>query len=133
VGTVTGYWSDFFVPSWMITLGLGLSFTPLAYAATAGVAPREAGLASGLVNTSRQIGGAVGLAALATVATTRTHDVLNAVGVLSAMTSGYTLAFRIASVIAIGAAAAALLVPARARSIVEVTGSVAPAVAPASD
>jgi EmrB/QacA subfamily drug resistance transporter len=113
LGVHTGYWSGFFVPSVLITLGLGLCFTPLAYAATAGVPPQEAGLASGLVNTSRQIGGAVGLAALATIATTRTHDVAGAVNQLVALTDGYTLAFRISAVIALAAVAAALLVPAK--------------------
>jgi predicted MFS family arabinose efflux permease len=111
LGVDTGYWSGFLVPSVLITLGLGLSFTPLAYAATAGVPPQEAGLASGLVNTSRQIGGAVGLAALATIATSRTHAVAAAVSGRLALTDGYTLAFRISAVIALGAAAAALLVP----------------------
>ncbi|MGO9912303.1 MAG: MFS transporter, partial [Acidimicrobiales bacterium] len=112
VGVLTGYWTGFFVPSVLVTLGLGLCFTPLAFAATAGVPPQEAGLASGLVNTSRQIGGAVGLAALATVATTRMIDLVGrGVGPLSAATSGYTEAFRISAVIALGAACAALLVP----------------------
>jgi EmrB/QacA subfamily drug resistance transporter len=114
LGVDTAYWSGFFLPSVLITLGLGLCFTPLAYTATAGVPPQEAGLASGLVNTSRQIGGAVGLAALATVATTRTLDVARVVNPLLALTDGYTLAFRISSVIALAAAAAALLVPAKA-------------------
>ena len=100
------------VPGVLITLGLGLSFTPLAYAATAGVPPNEAGLASGLVNTSRQIGGAVGLAVLATVATSRTHA-LAGMPIRLALTDGYTLAFRIGSIVALGAGLAALLVPAR--------------------
>jgi len=113
LGVHTGYWSGFFLPSVLVTLGLGVSFTPLAYAATAGIPPHQAGLASGLVNTSRQIGGAVGLAVLAAVATTRTHDVASAVNQLTALTDGYGLAFRIGSVIALAAAAAALLVPAR--------------------
>ena len=111
LGLQMGYWSDFFVPSVLVTLGLGLSFTPLAYAATAGVPPHEAGLASGIVNTSRQIGGSVGLAALATVATLKTHDVAAAVSSLAALTDGYTLAFRIGSFIALAAGLAALLVP----------------------
>ncbi len=112
LGVATGYWSGFFLPSVLITFGLGIAFTPLAYSATAGVPAHEAGLASGLVNTSRQIGGAVGLAALATVASARTHAVAGAVSQHVALTDGYTLAFRISSVIALGAAAAALLVPA---------------------
>jgi EmrB/QacA subfamily drug resistance transporter len=113
LGVHTGYWSGFFPPSVLVTLGLGVSFTPMAYAATAGVPQQEAGLASGLVNTSRQIGGAVGLAALATVATTRTHDVARIVNQFAALTDGYTLAFRISSAIALAAGAAAFLVPAK--------------------
>jgi len=113
LGVDTGYWSGFFLPSVLVTLGLGVSFTPLAYAATAGVQPHEAGLASGLVNTSRQIGGAVGLAVLATLATTRTADVAAVVNRLAALTDGYTLAFRIGSAIALAAGVAALAVPAR--------------------
>lgn len=100
------------MPSVLITLGLGLSFTSLAYAATAGVSPNEAELASGLVNAARQIGGAVGLAALATVATSRTHTVASLAARL-ALTDGYTLGFRISSFIALSAAAASLLVPAK--------------------
>ncbi len=115
LGLATDYWSGFLVPSILMTLGLGLCFTPLAYAATSGVPRHEAGLASGLVNTSRQIGGAVGLAALATVATGRT-DAVAAVGHLLALTDGYTLAFRIAAVIALAATASALLVPGRPRT-----------------
>jgi EmrB/QacA subfamily drug resistance transporter len=109
----TGYWSGFLLPSVLVTLGLGVSFTPLAYAATAGIPPHEAGLASGLVNTSRQIGGAVGLAVLATMATMRTHELAGVVSQLAALTNGYTLAFRVSSAIALAAAGAALLVPAR--------------------
>ena len=113
LGVHTDYWSGFFGPSVLVTLGLGISFTPLAYAATAGVPRSESGLAAGLVNTSRQIGGAVGLAALATIATTKTHDVAHSVNQLVALTDGYTLAFRIGSAIALAAGLAALLVPGR--------------------
>ncbi|HLI44095.1 MAG TPA: MFS transporter [Acidimicrobiales bacterium] len=115
VGVATGYWSAFFLPSVLVTLGLGLCFTPLAFAATSGVIPQEAGLASGLVNTARQIGGAVGLAALATVATTRTADLARSTSAMAAASGGFTFAFKVSAAIALAAAAAALLVPSLAR------------------
>jgi EmrB/QacA subfamily drug resistance transporter len=111
LGVSTSYWSGFFLPSVLVTLGLGLCFTPIAFAATAGVPPQQAGLASGLVNTSRQIGGAVGLAALATVSTSRMTSLVGRVGFKEAATAGYTHAFAISALIALGAAAAAFLVP----------------------
>src|SRR5580700_544179 len=72
----SSYWTDVFGPGCLIALALGLLFTPLAAAATAGVAFTDAGLASGVLNTSRQIGGSIGLAVLATVATDRTRAAL---------------------------------------------------------
>jgi EmrB/QacA subfamily drug resistance transporter len=67
------YVADVLAPSLLVALGIGLSFVPVTIAAVAGVAPQQAGLASGLINTSRQVGGSLGLAVLATVATSRTH------------------------------------------------------------
>jgi MFS family permease len=74
--------------------GAGLSFPSLMTLAMSGVTPSESGLASGLVNTTLQVGGAVGLAVLATLATSRT-DALLAAGVptAAALTGGYHLAF----------------------------------------
>jgi EmrB/QacA subfamily drug resistance transporter len=81
----------------VIGVGLGFSFVPVSIAALAGVAPHEAGLASGLINTSQQIGGALGVAVLSTVSTTRTHHLTNAGhSVSSALSDGFSLAFWVA-------------------------------------
>jgi EmrB/QacA subfamily drug resistance transporter len=60
----------------LIALGIGFAFVPISIAALAGVESAEAGLASGLINTSQQIGGALGIAALSTIATSRTNDAI---------------------------------------------------------
>jgi len=93
----------------LLGIGAGLSFPSLAMLAMSSVPPREAGLASGLVNTSLQVGGALGLAVLATMATERTGTLL-AEGdpVASALTGGYHLAFYIGAGLALAAVAVAL-------------------------
>jgi MFS family permease len=58
----------------LVGVGLGFSFVPISIAALAGVRPSEAGLASGLINTSQQIGGALGIAALSAIATSTTDS-----------------------------------------------------------
>ena len=74
------YVGDILFPSLLSAVGLGFAFVPMTIAAVAGVQEREAGLASGLINTSQQIGGALGLAILASVANTRTDDVMAGAG-----------------------------------------------------
>jgi EmrB/QacA subfamily drug resistance transporter len=77
--TVNGdYVSNFLLPSLLASSGVGLSVVPSTIAATATAAPSEAGLASGLVNTSRQMGGAVGLAILASLAVLYTGHLTSA-------------------------------------------------------
>ena len=85
----------------LIGIGIGFSFVPITIAALAGVRAAEAGLASGLINTSQQIGGALGIAALSTIATTRTEDAL-AVGTATptALVDGFTGAFVAGAIIA---------------------------------
>jgi hypothetical protein len=64
----------------MIAVGMGLTFVPLTLIATTGVDGNDAGLASGLFNTSQQVGGALGLAILSTLAANRTSNVLGGIG-----------------------------------------------------
>ncbi len=106
------YLGDLLVPGLLVTFGLGLSFAPVTLAATTGVEPRDAGLASGLVNTTRQIGGSVGLAALATLATARATSLLASGSPRAeALTSGFSRAFAVGAVICAGAALASFLLP----------------------
>jgi EmrB/QacA subfamily drug resistance transporter len=87
--------ADVLGPSLLAAVGLGLSFVPVTIAAVTGTRPHEAGLASGLVNTAQQVGGALGLAILATVANSRTKDLLHAGqhDVAFALTRGFERAF----------------------------------------
>jgi EmrB/QacA subfamily drug resistance transporter len=128
VGATGTYVSDVLGGSVLATLGMGLAFTPLAFAATSGVAREEAGLASGVLNTSRQVGGSVGLAVLATVAADRTRSVLAGAATAvpraaEALTAGFSRVFAIAAVIALAGTLGALLMP-RQPPAAPVTGSV---------
>jgi EmrB/QacA subfamily drug resistance transporter len=101
-----------------IGIGAGIAFNPILLAAMSGVAPQEAGLASGVVNTSFMMGGALGLAVLASLAAFRT-DRLEAGGeaTVAATNAGYHLAFLSGAVFLVGAAAlAGLLLKARVPS-----------------
>jgi EmrB/QacA subfamily drug resistance transporter len=96
----------------LIGVGIGFSFVPISIAALAGVQPAEAGLASGLINTSQQIGGALGIAALSTIATSQTSDAVASGAALdAALVDGFTAAF-VAGVIiaALGILAAVTLI-----------------------
>ncbi|MFM9705289.1 MFS transporter [Streptomyces galilaeus] len=89
------YVTAIMLPGVLMMLGAGLSATPLASLATAGAAPGEAGLVSGLVNTSRTMGGSLGLAVLSTLAAGRTAGRHTP----EALTAGYALAFRTGAVV----------------------------------
>ncbi len=132
-GTGGSYWRDVLGPSLLAAVGLGFSFVPVTIAAVSGTRPHEAGLASGLINTSQQVGGALGLAILATVANSRTQSLFHA-GVHTtsvALTKGYDRAFLFAAGFAIaGAVLAALLISSRdSRMHAKAVREVDPAVA----
>ena len=98
----------------LVGVGMGFSFVPMSIAALAGVAPQEAGLASGLINTSQQIGGALGVAIAATVAFTHTKTLLaSGDSAASAATSGFALGFWVLA--GIGAVSVVAVPRARAR------------------
>ncbi|MGZ8700606.1 MAG: MFS transporter [Solirubrobacterales bacterium] len=98
--------SDILGPSLLAAVGLGFSFVPTTIAAVSGIENREQGLASGLINTSQQIGGALGLAMLATVANSKTTEVMAGAGgdpaaLPNALVEGFQSAFLGGAVIAL--------------------------------
>ncbi|MGW7258512.1 MFS transporter [Streptomyces sp. NPDC054834] len=114
------YVTAIMIPGILMMLGAGLAATPLAALATSGAAQEEAGLVSGLVNTSRTMGGSLGLAVMSTIAAARTGG-----GGAGALTQGYALAFRTSAVLLLGGATLMLvwlprgISPAAARSSVD--------------
>ena len=108
--------ADILGPSLLAAMGLGFGFVTSTIAAVSGVREREQGVASGLINTSQQIGGALGLAVLSTIATTRTHDLVSSgsANLPHALTSGFQAAFLGGAVIAsLGFAATLILIRTR--------------------
>jgi EmrB/QacA subfamily drug resistance transporter len=105
------YLSDVIAPSLLVAIGIPLSFVPSTISAVHGVAAPEAGLASALVNTARLVGGALGLAVLAAIATARTNsDLRHSAGGTQAFHVALTSGFHIAFVVSAGLAVAGALV-----------------------
>ena len=140
--TVTSSYAVSVVPALVVMgLGFGMIFSPAINTATAGVARRDSGVASALVNTMQQVGGSIGTAALSTVALTATATYLatHHAGPLASATAavhGYDVAFAVsATLFGIGALVAVLLLPSRRRleelRNTEPTASAAPAASPA--
>jgi sugar phosphate permease len=111
------YASDVLPASLVAAAGLGFSFVPVTIAAVSGVRDDDSGLASGLINTSQQVGGALGLAVLSTIAISRTDDLTagtHAPPTAGALTEGFQSAFTAGAGFAIlGVVLALLLVKGR--------------------
>jgi MFS family permease len=106
LGLSDSYLSGLFPAVMVTSIGMGLTFVPVTLLATTNVPHEDAGLASGLFNTSQQVGGALGLAILSTLAATRTSDRLDAgVAKGQATLSGYHLAFLVGAALMVCAIA----------------------------
>ncbi|MFF9348089.1 MFS transporter [Streptomyces sp. NPDC014734] len=109
-----GFLLSILVPSLVSSVGIGMCFVPLGTAATTDVAPEETGMASGLLNSARQVGGSLGLAVLVTVAAQVTGDGRRPAD----LASGYAAAFWVcAGLLATAALAALLLLPRPDRTV----------------
>ncbi|MFE6840205.1 MFS transporter [Streptomyces sp. NPDC057705] len=108
------YTTDVLGPSILIGLGLSIAFVQLTSLSVEGVPPQDAGLAGGLVNTTRQVGGAIGLAALATLAGSVTAHAAAHQPRLEALTAGYRTAFTVSASVMAATALLALFLARRA-------------------
>jgi len=105
------YLTDLLPPFLLVGVGVGTAFPAIMTLAMSGATPEDSGLASGLVNTSMQVGGAIGLALLATLSTERSDNLIaEGVSQASALTSGYHLAYLIGAGLAAIAVAIAVFV-----------------------
>ncbi len=112
-----GYWTVVLGGGCLVSLAIGLVYTALASAGTLGVASDDAGLASGVLNTSRQVGGSIGLAVLATAATGHTASLEHGgVQTTTALAAGYGRAFAIASGLMVVAFLTTFVVPSMNRA-----------------
>ncbi|OJF11161.1 MFS transporter [Couchioplanes caeruleus] len=109
MSTDGSYLVDVLGASVLVGLGLSVAFVQLTALSVDGVPPQDAGLAGGLVNTTRQVGGAIGLAALATLAGSVTAQASTHQPPLEALTAGYRIAFAVSA--AVLAVTALLAVP----------------------
>jgi EmrB/QacA subfamily drug resistance transporter len=127
------YWTDLLPGLVLMAFGMGNTFVPITLIATSGVQPADAGLASGIFNTSQQVGGALGLAVLSTLAANETTSYLTGLGhrpvpaeVSAGLVEGYQVAFTAAAIlVTVGAILMALLL--RRRHVAEISAEAEPA------
>jgi len=122
----SSYVTDFLPGVMLASIGMGLTFVPITLIATSGVPVDDAGLASGLYNTSQQVGGALGLAILATFAVSKTEDTLSGLGrepqppeQAQALVDGFHVAY-VGSALLVAVAAVLLAVLLRRQDVVAV-------------
>ena len=123
-----GYLADLLPAMILLGVGAGLVFPSLMTLAMSAATPEDSGLASGLVNTTQQVGGALGLAVLATLSTTRSDSLIaHGSSTATALTDGYHLAFTIAAALLMAAIAIGLVLlrPSQAEVFVSETEPVA--------
>jgi hypothetical protein len=132
---VHGHYLPNLLPAFLLSgVGLALAFVPMSIGGLTGVRPADAGVASGLITTSQQIGGAIGVAAATTIATTFTSRFVNAHPGTSpvsgdALTHGFQIAFYVLAALALlGALVAAVLVESKPQ-VPEVESAPEPALA----
>lgn len=104
------YLGDVLIPSLVVAAGLGFSFVPLTITAVAGVTHHEAGLASGLINTAQQVGGALGLAILSAISTSKLNDVAGVPPAPELLRKGLTEGFQVAFLVGAAFAAVGVLI-----------------------
>jgi len=121
----SGYPAHILGPTLVIGFGLGLMMLPITEGATASVDHRDAGLASGLLNTSRQIGGAIGLAVLVTISTTTARH-SHLASPAATIIHGYREALLICAAVTLAAALAGFLLPRPAKTAVTETSPARP-------
>lgn len=109
-----GFLADILGPTILVGVGMGLVMVPITAAATSGIGPDKAGLASGVMNTTRQFGAAIGLAALVAVATARAGNQTHVDR--AALAAGYDRGFLIAAVLILVGTAVCLLLPGRPKA-----------------
>jgi EmrB/QacA subfamily drug resistance transporter len=123
IGPDTAFFPTIFLACFALGLGIGMAFMPLLTLAMEDVPAEDAGLGSGITNLSQQIGGALGLAVLSTIAANHTKALSDDHGAISALVGGYQLAFIVGAVVIGGAIALAfvLLGPSRPRKELQLT------------
>jgi MFS family permease len=127
----SGYAAHVLGPTLVAGAGMSLMFVPIVAAATNGIDRQHAGLASGLVNMSRQVGGAIGLAILVTVAASEAHR--SGLSAAAGVVHGYRTVFVITAAVSLASVFIAALLPAKARPVTAPAAPAASATEPATN